>query len=73
MRLELTSVFFLTFTLGGRHKVATDMSCPSLALGQRSFHNYETSEKTQHIASNNIVFYYPYLRFIIYMFRKENE
>ena len=38
MRLELTIVFW-TFTLEGWHKVATGMSCPSLALGRRSFHN----------------------------------
>ena len=66
MLLSTVKYVEMRFTLGGRHKVATDMSCPSLALGQRSFHNYETSEKTQHILSNNNVFYNPSLRFIIY-------
>ena len=37
LRLEISSVC-RTFTLG-RHKVATGMSCPSLALDQKSFHN----------------------------------
>ena len=37
LRLKISSVC-RTFTLG-RHKVATGMSCPSLALDQKSFHN----------------------------------
>ena len=37
LRLEIVSVCRI-FTLG-RHKVATGMSSPSLALGQKSFHN----------------------------------